>query len=68
MKIDKEALVEALKEPLRLLLLAIIPFGIAAIVDSGYEWAGIVVVILRIIDKYLHELAPKGEAGGLARF
>jgi hypothetical protein len=63
-----EALKEAIKEPLRWLFLAILPFGIAYVAKLDYSWAGIVVVVLRMIDKYLHETAPKGEAGGLVRF
>lgn len=68
MKFDKKAFIEAIKEPLRILLLAVIPFAIAWASEFSYEWAGIVVVVLKFIDKYMHEVAPKGEAGGLTRF
>jgi hypothetical protein len=68
MKFDKKAFIEAVKEPLRFLLLAIIPFAIAYISELSYEWAGVIVFILKFIDKYMHEMAPKGESGGLTRF
>jgi hypothetical protein len=68
MKIDWDALWEGCKEPLRWLVLAIIPFAIAFFSDISYGWAGLVIVLLRIIDGYLHEQAPKGEAGGIVRF
>jgi len=68
MKIDWDALWEACKEPLRWLVLAIIPFLIAFFSGISYGWAALVIVILRIIDSYLHQQAPKGVAGGLARF
>lgn len=69
---DKKVFIEAIKEPLRVLVLAIIPFAIAYFGSISYEWAGIIVVILRFIDKYLYELGkatnnPKLEAG-LTRF
>jgi len=66
--IDKKALWEAVKEPLRWLALAVLPFAVAYFTELGYEWAGGVVVLLRIFDGYLHEKAKKGESGGLVRF
>lgn len=62
------ALWEAVKLPLRLLVLAVIPFLIAIFTQLPYGWAGIITVILAIIDSFLHELwkitrgeeAPKG--------
>lgn len=63
-----KALWEATKEPLRWLALAVIPFAIAYFLEGGYEWAGIVVVVLRIADGYLHGEAPKGVSGGITRF
>jgi hypothetical protein len=68
LKFDWPALWEAVKEPLRWFALAVIPVLIAGFADVSYGWAGLVVVILRIIDGYLHEQAPKGEAGGIVRF
>jgi len=68
MKFDWNALWEAVKEPLRWLVLAILPFLIAYVTQLNYGWAVVATVILRIIDSYLHEHAPKGDAGGLTRF
>jgi hypothetical protein len=59
MKFNWVALWEAIKEPLRWLVLAIIPFGIAYFTELGYEWAGLLVLILRVIDKYLHEVGKE---------
>lgn len=66
--IDKKALWEAVKEPLRWLVLAVLPFAIAYVAALPYEWAALATTLLRIVDGYLHELAPKGTAGGLTRF
>lgn len=68
MKFDKKAFIAAVKEPLRLLVLAVIPFVIVYFTELGAGWAVGAVAVLRFIDKYLHELAPKGEAGGIVRF
>jgi len=68
MKFDWKGLWEAVKEPLRWVILAILPFAIAYFAGINYWWASGVTVILRIIDKYLHNEAPKGVAGGLVRF
>lgn len=51
----KEALWKAVKEPLRLLVLALIPFGVAYFSELNYEWAIFAVVVLKFIDKYMHE-------------
>lgn len=59
--IDVNPLWEACKEPLRLLVLAVIPFALAYLTELPYEWAGVVTVILRFVDKYLHE---RGKAEG----
>lgn len=68
MKFDWKALWEAVKEPLRWVVLAIIPFLIAYFGGLNYVWAGLVTTILRIIDKYMHEHADTGVAGGLVKF
>jgi len=60
-------LFEAIKEPLRLLLLAILPFGIAYVQDLPYEWAAIILVILRFLDKLLHELGKATNDDRLTR-
>ena len=64
-KIDKKALWEAIKEPLRLLVLAILPFAITFV--GGYDmwWAYMGVLLLRGLDKYLHK---SGVKKGLTRF
>jgi hypothetical protein len=60
--IDKQALFEAVKEPLRLLVLAIIPFAIAYFSSLSYEWAGVIVLVLRFIDKYAYEKSKEGNS------
>jgi len=62
------AVKEAIKEPLRLLVLAIIPFALVYFGAINEQWAIVIVFVLRFIDKYLHNLAPKGKAYGLVRF
>jgi hypothetical protein len=54
--VNKEALLEAIKEPLRLLVLAVIPFLLEYFGKIGTEWAIVLVIILRFVDKYVHEL------------
>jgi len=66
--IDWKALWESVKEPLRWLVLAILPFLIAYVAGLNYGWAVLATTLLRMVDAYLHEHAPKGEAGGLTRF
>jgi hypothetical protein len=68
MKIDWEAVKEAAKEPLRLLVLALIPFALAYFEVLPYEWATVIIFVLRFVDKYLHNMNKKGIAGGLTRF
>jgi hypothetical protein len=55
--IDTKALWEAAKEPLRILVLAILPFVIAFFASLNYQWAVVATIVLRFIDKYLHEAA-----------
>ncbi len=68
----KNPIFEAVKEPLRLLVLAVIPFGVAYFTSLSYEWAGVAVLILRLIDKLLHEVGKAKENEsltlGLVRF
>ena len=54
---NKDALWEAVKEPLRLLLLAILPFAVTFITELDFQWAVYATVVLRFIDKYLHEFS-----------
>jgi hypothetical protein len=70
----KEAILEGLKEPLRLLVLALIPLLINWI--SGQAWdaqfIAIVLIILRAVDKILHDIGKEAGnevlEGGLTRF
>jgi hypothetical protein len=55
----KEALWEAVKEPLRLLVLAIIPVLLVYFQAINAEWAGVIIVILRLIDSVLHEVGKE---------
>lgn len=68
----KEALISALKELGRVVVLAIIPVVASAIESGSIDYRAIAIVaalaILRFADKYLHELEPEGKAGGLVRF
>ena len=51
----KEAIFEAIKEPLRLLVLAVIPFALAYFASLPYGWAAFATIVLRFVDKFLHE-------------
>ena len=62
---DWKKLWEAAKEPLRLLVLAIIPGILAYFEIINTEWAIVIVAVLRFVDKYLHLNAPEGKAGGI---
>lgn len=71
---DKAALWEAVKEPLRWLVIAILPIFINWI--SGQPWnpelIGVAIAIIRIIDKMLHDYGKESGnstvEGGLTRF
>lgn len=65
MKFDRKAVLEAVKEPLRLLVLAVIPFAVAYFTEVDYQWAGVALVVLRFVDKLLYEA---GVDKGLTRF
>ncbi len=67
-KFDAKTLFEAIKEPLRLLVLAIIPVLLVYFGQINTEWAAVLLLLLRLIDKYLHLLEPEGKSGGLVRF
>jgi len=56
----KNALFEAVKEPLRLLVLALIPFAITYFASLPYGWAVAATIVLRFLDKWLHEIAKVG--------
>ena len=68
MKINWQLVWESAKEPIRLLVLALIPFALAYFEVLPYEWATVITLVLRFIDKYLHSLEKDGVAGGLTRF
>lgn len=69
---NKEMLWEALKEPLRLLVLAVIPVAITYLTGISEQWAVLAVLILRFIDKVMHEAGKEQEnptlEKGLTRF
>lgn len=67
---NKEALWEAVKFPLRQLVLALLPFLIAYFASLPYEWAGVAFGIVSFLDKYLYELWKVGEskARGISPF
>jgi len=48
-------ILEALKEPLRLCVLAVIPFGITYFAGIDANWAIAATMLLKTIDKYLHK-------------
>ncbi len=56
---DSKVLWEAVKEPLRLLVLAVIPFLLVYLGAINAEWAAVLILVLRFIDKYLHELGKE---------
>lgn len=64
---DRKVLWEATKEPLRLLVLAVIPFIIAYTQELPYEWAAIATLILKGVDKFLHELGKAEKQDSLVR-
>jgi len=66
-KVNKSALVEAVKEPLRLLVLAVIPFGIAWLGGLPYEGAIVVTVALKFLDKFFHQLGKNTDRAGLIK-
>ncbi len=67
-----EELKKASLEAGRVLVLAIIPVSIPMIQEWAIDWKMLAIVgaitLLRFVDKFLHEHAPEGEAGGLVRF
>ena len=70
---NKEAILEAIKEPLRLLVLALIPFALAYFSVIDAQWAIGLTVVLRFIDKLLHEVGKEQDeesplTAGLTRF
>jgi hypothetical protein len=66
------ALWKAAKEPLRLLVLAIIPVGLTWLAELDYQWAAVGILLLRLADKVLHEVGKTTDnetlTRGLTRF
>ena len=50
---------EATKDPLRLLVLAIIPFILVYLEAINAQWAVTITVVLKYIDKILHEVGKE---------
>ena len=69
---NKEILWESVKEPLRLLVLSVLPLLAVYFAELPYEWAGVIVVLLRFLDKLLHNIGKENEDDnltlGLTRF
>jgi len=50
-----KALTEALKEAARLCVLAVIPVIVVILTDLNPTWAGVAIIVLRSVDRYLHK-------------
>ena len=63
---------EAAKEPLRLLVLSVLPVLITSLGDLSYWWAGVAIVLLRLLDSIIHEVGKETNnetlTKGLTRF
>ena len=63
---------EAAKEPLRLLVLSVLPVLITSLAELSYWWAGVAIVFLRLLDSVLHEVGKETNnetlTRGLTRF
>jgi hypothetical protein len=72
MKINWMIIWEAIKEPLREFVLAVIPGILAYLQTIPAEWAIVIYFILRSVDSYLHEKGKENEdprlITGLTRF
>ena len=66
------ALWKAAKEPLRLLVLSILPILITRLSQLDYQWAVVGTLLLRLADKFLHEVGKATDNEtltlGLTRF
>lgn len=58
-----DAVKSALKEALRVFLMAVIPLGIVQLQEGVFNWMPLIIAgaiaVLRFIDKYLHKRADK---------
>ena len=61
---DWKLIWKAAKEPLRLLVLALIPFALVYLETISAEWAVVLLFVLRFVDKWMHEA---GKAKSTAR-
>lgn len=52
-----QALWEGAKEPLRLLVMALVSWGITELTKLDVQWAVLLTFILRFVDSWLHEIA-----------
>lgn len=66
-QMNKNAIWEAVKEPIRLLVLSIIPLILVYFQTINAQWAALIVVALRFVDKYLHELGKENENENLKK-
>lgn len=66
LKIDWKIIWEAVKEPLREIVLAAIPGILAYLETIPAEWAAVLYFVIRFLDKYLHESGKLEK--GLSRF
>lgn len=68
----KQPLWEASKEPLRLLVLAVVPVLVTIAADLPKEYAAVAVLALRFVDSWLHNVGKvtgnENQIKGLARF
>ncbi len=68
----KTAIWAASKEPLRLLAIALIPILLVMLEKISAEWAGILIVLFRFLDKLLYKVGEVRKdpvmTGGLVRF
>lgn len=68
----KKPLLEAVKEPLRLLVLAVVPVLITLAADLPKEYAAVAVLVLRFVDSWVHQIGKetgnKVQVKGLVRF
>jgi hypothetical protein len=78
---DKKAILEALKEIGRLVVLSMVSYlltvptkaffnalGFYVTPEQDVVFGGLYLAVLRAVDKYGHVLEPEGKAGGLVRF
>lgn len=72
MKIDWKTVWEAVKEPLREILMAAIPGILAYLQTIPTEWAAVLYIVIRAVDQYLYEkgktIIPIKGATGLTGF